>query len=184
MQEGTSPYTELLAAFGSEGARQARSGALRMYLGTVTRVSPLEVTVNGTPQRAVDGKLWCNSALLPGSARAAGLTGPTGELGATLAGPAGEIGATLASLSGTIGASVNCHEGSISQLTATGSGGLSGRLSANGTGSLTGTLALDGAGSIAGTLKLTDHGFAVGDTLLLLSPDEQNFYILCKEVRL
>lgn len=161
MDTGTSPYTDILEAIGVEGARRASAGALRLYLGTVTRVQPLEVTVNGTPQRAEDGKLWCNSALLHGCARTARLDDPAGELDATLSAP-----------SGTIGASVNCALGGISQLTANGSGSLSGTISAN------------GSGSLSGTLTLTDHGFAVGDTLLLLSPDQQTFFILCKEVHL
>lgn len=138
MEKGTSPYTAMLEACGHEGARQARAGALRMYLGTVTKISPLELSVNGTPQRAADGKLWCNPALLPNHDRTA----------------------RLDNLAGTVGASVNCAMGSISQITAYGSGGLS------------------------GTLTLTDPGFAVGDTLILLSPDQQTFYILCKEVHL
>ena len=138
MEKGTSPYTAILEACGHEGARQARAGALRLYLGVVTSVDPLEISVNGTPQRAADGKLWCNPALLPGQVRKARLDGPAG----------------------TIGASVDCAMGSISQITAYGSGGLS------------------------GTLTLTDPGFSVGDTLILLSPDQQTFYILCKEVHL
>lgn len=138
MDNGLSPYTDLLDAFGSEGGKAARAGALQLYLGIVTSVSPLEVSVNGTPQRAAGGKLWCNPALLPEDVRAARLDG----------------------LSGRLGASVNCSRGSISQLTATGSG------------------------SLSGTLALADHGFAAGDTLLLLSRDQQTFYILCKEVPL
>lgn len=138
MGNGTSPYTELLEAFGHEGARQALSGALKLYLGTVTRAEPLEISVNGTTQRAGDGRLWCNPALLPGCLRKARLEEPAG----------------------TIGASTDCAEGSISQLTATGSG------------------------SLSGTISLTDHGFAAGDRLLLLSSDQQTFYILCKEVHL
>lgn len=138
MDTGTSPYTDILEAIGVEGARRASAGALRLYLGTVTRVSPLEISVNGTTQRAADGKLWCDPALLPGCARTARLDSP----------------------SGTVGASVNCSMGSISQIAA------------------------NGSGSLSGTLTLTDHGFAVGDTLLLLSPDQQTFYILCKEVHL
>lgn len=138
MADGTNPYNEMLEIFARAGSERAQSGALRLYLGVVTSVDPLEISVNGTPQRAADGKLWCNPALLPGQVRKARLDGPAG----------------------TIGASVDCAMGSISQITAYGSGGLS------------------------GTLTLTDPGFSVGDTLILLSPDQQTFYILCKEAHL
>lgn len=138
MDSGTSPYTDMLETFARESERRAQDGSLQLYLGIVTKVQPLEISVNGTPQRAADGKLWCNPALLPGHAREAKLENP----------------------SGTVGASVNCSMGSISQLTAAGSG------------------------SLSGTLTLTGHGFAAGDTLLLLSRDQQTFYILCKEVHL
>lgn len=138
MENGTSPYTEILKTIGHEGARQASAGALQMYLGVVTQAAPLELTVCGATQRAVDGNLWCDPALLPETIRKARLDAPLG----------------------TVEASVNCPTGTISQISASGSG------------------------SVSGTLTLTDYGFAVGDTLLLLSPDRQTFYILCKEVRL
>ena len=138
MASGTNPYNEMLEIFGRAGSEQARSSALQLYLGIVKSVEPLELTVDGTPQRAADGKIWCNPALLPDYPRKAKLEETTG----------------------TIGASVNCGTGAISQLTATGSGTLNTKLT------------------------LTDHGFAVGDHLVLLSRDQQTFFILCKEVHL
>lgn len=138
MDNGSSPYTDMLETLARESGRAARSGGLQLYLGIVTKVQPLEISVNGTPQRAADGNLWCNPALLPDYAREAEIEKP----------------------SGVVAASVDCSMGSISKLTAFGSG------------------------RVSGTLTLADHGFAAGDTLLLLSRDQQTFYILCKEVPL
>lgn len=138
METGSDPYTTLLQAFGGAGAEQANRGALRMFLGTVKRASPLEIDVNGTVQRAADGNIWCNPALVPGHTYDAAIANPTG----------------------TIRASVNCGSGGISQLTA------------------------GGSGTLSASLTLRDAGFSAGDRLVLLTGNQQTFYILCKEVQL
>lgn len=106
MSNGSNPYNEMLEIFARAGSERAQSGALRLYLGIVKSVDPLEISVDGTTQRAADGKMWCNPALLPDYLRKAKLSEP----------------------SGTIGASVDCSMGAISQLTAAGSGALQAKL--------------------------------------------------------
>ncbi|MBQ7144657.1 MAG: DUF2577 family protein [Oscillospiraceae bacterium] len=59
-------------------------------------------------------------------------------------------------------------------------------------GGISGTLTLDGErqtiteGSLAGTLsmELPSQALAVGDLVILLTRDQQSFFVLCKEVKL
>lgn len=114
-----SPYTRLRKLMRTEGARQAKTDALRIARGTVLSTSPLALDVEGTPQEAE--RIYISARLLQGHTEPvelSGLTCPTG--------------------------------------------------------------AVDGGEAM---LTLREPGLKAGDTVLLLTDDDQIFYLIDKVVQ-
>lgn len=130
----TDAYSGMIGLFAEAGRDKAQAGALQLFLGTVTQVSPLIVSIAGTTQRAEDGRIWCNTAMTE-----------TRQISAA---------ASLSGGSGTM--KLGDDPQTVSEV------------------------------QISGTLvsSLSPAALAVGDTLVLLTQDQQIFYILCKEARL
>lgn len=164
------PYARMVSVMRDEAGEPGGAGPVKMRLGTVAQRAPLELIVAGVSQPAEALKI--NERLTKGAKWKTRITSPSGGI-VRLSGPSGSLG----TISGSASGEMTCDgEGCTPELSYISGGPL------NISDALIEQAALKETEFDQAEQEQLELDLEKGDTVLLLTEDDQVFYILMKVV--